>query len=169
MLTALALMALVAQAPPAAAPPGVKNYTRIDAAFACAGATDATAFPALAAEGFHSVINLRTEGEEGADIAGARAAATAAGLRFIHIPFDGHAPDPSVLDRFLAAVADPANQPAYVHCASANRAGAAWLVKRVMLDGWPLQRAIDEARQVGLRSDKLESFAVAYLAAHGRM
>lgn len=169
MLPAIVVIALVAQGPPAEAPAGAKNYTRIDAVFACAGATDAAAFPALAGDGFRAVINLRTTGEEGANIDGSRAAATAAGLRFVHIPFDGAAPDPAVLDRFLAAVADPANQPAYIHCASANRASAAWLVKRVMLDGWPLQRAIDEARHLGLTSDRLQAFAVDYLAAHGRM
>jgi hypothetical protein len=74
-----------------------------------------------------------------------------------------------VLDRFLEAVTNSDNQPAYIHCASANRAAAAWLVKRVMVDGWPVQRAIDEARQIGLKSDGLQAFAVKYLAAHGRM
>jgi tyrosine-protein phosphatase SIW14 len=169
MLLVIVLTALVAQALPAEAPAGAKNYTRINASFACAGATEATAFPALAKDGFRSVINLRTDGEEGADIEAARKAAAAAGLRFIHIPFSGASPDASVLDRFLAQVGDPANQPAYIHCASANRASAAWLVKRVMLDGWPVARAVDEAEKLGLKSDKLKAFAVGYLAAHGRM
>lgn len=160
--------ALAAQEAPAA-PPGASHYTRIDAAFACAGATDASAFPALAREGFHAVINLRTAAEEGADIDGARAAAEAAGLRFIHIPFSGASPDPAVLDRFLAAVSDPANQPAYIHCHSANRASAAWLVKRVMIDGWPVARAVDEAGRLGLTSDTLKAFAIQYVAAHGRL
>ena len=169
MWLAFLLMALVAQGPPADAPAGAKNYTRINASFACAGATDPSAFPALAREGFRAVVNLRTSGEDGADIEGSRSAAEAAGLRFVHIPFDGSSPDPAVLDRFLAAVSDPANQPAYIHCASANRASAAWLVKRVMLDGWPVARAIEEAERLGLKSDKLKDFAVEYLAAHGRM
>jgi uncharacterized protein (TIGR01244 family) len=169
MLLAILLTALAAQTPPAETLAGAKNYTRINATFACAGATAATAFPVLAREGFRAIINLRTEGEEGADIDGARKAAESAGLRFIHIPFSGASPEASVLDRFLEQVADPANQPAYIHCASANRAAAAWLVKRVMLDGWPVARAIDEAGQLGLKSDKLKAFAVGYLAAHGRM
>ena len=38
---------------------------------------------------------------------------------------------------------DPANQPAYIHCASANRVGAMWLIKRVVVDGWDVPRATE--------------------------
>ena len=42
---------------------------------------------------------------------------------------------PEIAHAFLKAVADPANQPAYIHCGSANRVGAMWFIKRVKLDG----------------------------------
>lgn len=144
------------------APEGVVNYTRVDATVACAGATPATAMPALKDLGFASVINFRTAGENGADIEASRAAADAAGLNYIHIPF--RTPTDETTEAFLAAIADEANQPAYIHCASANRVGAMWFIKRVVQDGWDTDRAMAEAETVGLRAERLKAFATAYVA-----
>ena len=87
-------------------------------------------------------------------------------LNYIHIPFNAAQPEPRVLDEFLAAIANKANQPAYVHCGSANRVGAVWLVKRVLQDGWTIEKATEEAKLIGLRSEPLEKFALSYIAAH---
>lgn len=162
--TCVALVLGAAAAPSAQeeAPAGVRNYTRIDATVACAGATPAEAMPALKELGFASVINFRTAEEEGANIEASRAAAAQAGLTYIHIPF--RAPTPENTDEFLAAIADTANQPAYIHCASANRVGAMWFIKRVKQDGWDDARAMQEAETIGLRSEALKEFARAYVA-----
>jgi uncharacterized protein (TIGR01244 family) len=144
---------------------GVTNFSRVDATVGCGGATTADAMPALKAAGFTSVINLRQATENGADIDGSRAAAERAGLRYVHLPFSAAQPDPAVVERFLAAVRDPANQPAYIHCASANRVGALWLIKRVKQDGWPLDRAVEEATAIGLTNAALRQFAVDYVKA----
>ena len=143
------------------APEGVVNYTRVDATVACAGATPAEAMPAIKALGFSSVINFRTAEEEGANIGASQSAATAAGLTYIHIPF--RAPSDETTEEFLSAIADSANQPAYIHCASANRVGAMWFIKRVKQDGWAQDRAMAEAEGIGLRSERLKEFAVYYV------
>ena len=162
--TVLALGLGTAAAPSAQeeAPPGVRNYTRVDATVACAGATPAEAMPALKQLGFASVINFRTAEEEGANIGASRAAAEQAGLTYVHIPF--RAPTPETTEEFLAAIADTANQPAYIHCASANRVGAMWFIKRVTQDGWNADRAMTEAEAIGLRSERLKEFAVDYVS-----
>ena len=144
------------------APDGVVNYTRIDATVACAGATPAEAMPALKRLGFVSVINFRTAEEQGANIEASRMAAVEAGLKYIHIPF--RAPTPQVTEEFLEVIADTANQPVYIHCASANRVGAMWFIKRVKQDGWDTDRAMAEAETIGLRSERLKEFAVGYVA-----
>jgi uncharacterized protein (TIGR01244 family) len=150
------------------APPGTKNYTRLDATVACAGATDIEAFPAIKADGFKAVINLRLASEAGADVDLARRTATAAGLKYIHIPFSGTDPQTEAVDQFLKAVQDPANSPVYIHCGSANRAGMMWLIKRVMVDDWALEKATLEAERAGFRSAELKAFALQYLKAHGK-
>ena len=67
---------------------GVRNYSKVDATVGCAGATDPSAMKALKAEGYVSVINLRTATEPGADVEAGRAAAQAAGLKYFHFPFN---------------------------------------------------------------------------------
>ena len=144
---------------------GVGNFSRVNATVGCAGATDPSAMTLLRKEGFVSVINLRQAQEQGADIAGSRAAAQSAGLKYIHLPFDAAAPDPKVVESFLAAVADKTNQPAFIHCGSANRVGAVWMIKRALQDGWPIEKARAEAETIGLRSPELVTFATGYINA----
>ncbi|HEX7084947.1 MAG TPA: protein tyrosine phosphatase family protein [Vicinamibacterales bacterium] len=167
-LLVLALLAAPVLLLPLAADPapgGVSNYTRVDATFACAGATPAEAMPAIRSEGFRSVINLRLATEEGADIDAGRRAAEAVGLRYIHLPVDSNALSSELVDRFLAILREPDVSPVFIHCASANRVGMLWLVKRVAVDGWPEDQAIAEAERIGLRSPKLKAFALEYLKA----
>ena len=62
------------------------------------GITEPSAMAELKKLGFTSVINLRLASETGVDVDAARAAATAAGLTYIHLPFDAADPDPELVD-----------------------------------------------------------------------
>ena len=164
-LTALLTVPLVAQVQKQDMP-GIRNYSRVDATVACGGATDPSAMAALRRDGFASVINLRLTSEEGANVEAGRAAAQAAGLKYIHLPFNGASPDPAVVDSFLAAVADRSNQPVYIHCGSANRVGSFWMIKRALQDEWPVEKAREEAQAIGLTSQGLTTFATEYIKTH---
>jgi uncharacterized protein (TIGR01244 family) len=143
--------------------PGTVNYSRVDATVACGGATSIEALPHLRDQGFNAVINLREASERGADIDESRQAAEKVGLRYVHIPMSGKDPAPETADAFLRAVTDPANSPVYIHCGSANRVGAMWLIKRVVDDGWDVDRATQEAERIGLKSPELKQFALDYI------
>ena len=143
--------------------PGVRNFSRVDATVGCGGQVDPAAMPALRKDGFVSVINLRQASEPGAEVEASRAAAQAAGLKYIHLPFNAAQPDEKVVERFLAAVADTSNQPVFIHCGSANRVGGVWMIKRALQDGWPIERARTEAEAIGLRDAKLTAFATEYI------
>ena len=145
---------------------GIRNYSRVDATVGCGGATDPSAMAALKKEGFASVINLRLANEAGADIEAGRAAAQAAGSQSIHLPFNCAAPDPKVVDSFLTAVGDRANQPVYIHCGSASRVGAVWMIKRALRDQWPVEKALVEAQAIGLSNPALTTFATDYINSH---
>ena len=147
-------------------PAGIVNFSRVNATVACGGATEPSAMAALAAEGFKSVINLRLASENGANIPENQAKAKALGLNYFHLPLSGASPDPAIVDQFLGAVSNKANQPVYIHCASANRVGAVWLVKRVLQDGWAVDKATAEAKAIGLSAPGLEKFALEYIATH---
>jgi uncharacterized protein (TIGR01244 family) len=146
--------------------PGIVNFSKVDAVVACGGATETSALDGLAKDGFKSVINLRLATEANANIEVNAVQAKSLGLNYIHIPFSTQQLDPKVIDQFLAAIANKANQPAYVHCGSASRVGAVWLVKRVLQDGWTIDKATEEAKLIGLRSEALEKFALEYIASH---
>jgi uncharacterized protein (TIGR01244 family) len=146
--------------------PGITNYTKVDAIVACGGATEVSALKNLKADGIASVVNLRLADEKGANVPESQAEAKAVGLKYFHLPFSGQAPDPKVVDQFLSIVADKSNQPVYLHCGSANRVGAVWLAKRVVQDGWAVDKATTEAKAIGLSSPALEKFALEYIAAH---
>jgi uncharacterized protein (TIGR01244 family) len=140
--------------------PGIVNFSKVETTVACAGATTPAALADVKRLGYASVINLRQASEPGADIEAAAAAAKAAGLNFIHLPFNAASPDPMLVDRFLTAITDKGNQPAFIHCASANRAAALWMVKRIVVDKWDIDRASTEASALGLTSSALKTFAI---------
>jgi uncharacterized protein (TIGR01244 family) len=146
--------------------PGINNFSRVETTIACAGATTPAAVTSVKGMGYKSIINLRQASEAGADLEAEEAAATAAGITYIHLPLNTASPDPAVVDRFLVAVTAPANQPVFVHCASANRASALWMIKRMTVDGWDAERAGTEAAALGLTNAALKTFAIEYVAAH---
>lgn len=146
--------------------PGVTNFSKLETTIACAGATTPAAVAGLKQMGYASIINLREASEAGADVDGEAAAARTAGINYIHLPFNGAMPDPAVADKFIAAVTDKKNQPAFVHCASANRAAAMWMIKRMVVDKWDADRAGTEAAALGLTNSALKTFALNYAAAH---
>ena len=145
---------------------GIRNFSRVDATVGCGGAVDPAAMAALKKDGFVSVINLRLANEPGADVEAGRTAAQTAGLKYIHLPFNAAMPDSKVVDSFLAAVGDKSNQPVFIHCGSANRVGGVWMIKRVLKDGWPIDRARTEAEAIGLNNPQLIAFATEYINTH---
>jgi uncharacterized protein (TIGR01244 family) len=145
--------------------PGINNFAQVKTTVACAGAVTPTSVAGIKKMGFASIINLRVANEQGADI-NAEAAAKAAGINFIHLPFNGGMPDPAVADRFIQSITEPENVPAFIHCATGNRAAAMWFIKRVLVDKWDNDRASEEATQLGLTSSALKTFALDYIQAH---
>ena len=163
VLLLLAPPAVIAQDLTKEEVPGIRNYTRVDATVACAGATTLEALEEVQRRGFAAVVNFRTEGETGANPTAAAARSAEIGLKYFHIPFQSSAPSTEAAETFLEVIADPANQPTFVHCGSANRVGAMWLIKRVKLDGWDVERATAEAEIIGMRSPALKEFALDYV------
>ena len=167
--TILALIAAIGMATPAAAQQvtreardGIKNFSRLETTVACAGAITADAMPEIKKMGFVSVINLREAQEPGADIEKHRAAAEATGLRYYHVPFNGAKPDAKAADQFVTIISSKEAAPAFIHCASANRASAMWLIKRIVVDKWEVERAQAEAEALGLTNAALKQWAIEY-------
>ena len=154
---------------------GIRNFSKIEDASSFAGplvgfggATLPAAMPSLKAAGFTTVINLRMGGEEDANIEANRAAAEQAGLHFVHLPLDTDNPDPAVMTTFLATLGSSEHQPVYIHCGSATRAGALWMIGRVLEDGWEIEAASAEAEVIAEKPTAAIAFAKGYLASKGQ-
>ena len=153
---------------------GITNFSRIEGGSGFAGplvgfggATLPGAMPALRAAGYATVINLRLASEEGADVDASRAAAEAAGLQFVHLPLDTDNFDPTIVGSFLATVRHEENQPVYIHCGSATRASALWMIGRVLEDDWEVDAASEEVQQIAQKPDAAISFATLYMSSRG--
>ena len=147
--------------------PGIRNLARLQTTVACAGAITPEAVADIKKMGFVSIVNLRLASEAGAEVEKEEAAAQAAGLKYFHVPFDGK-PDPKAAEAFLNAITTSGAEPAFIHCAGGNRAATMWLIKRLAVDHWEVDRAVKEAAALGQTNEALRTFAVEYGQAHKR-
>jgi uncharacterized protein (TIGR01244 family) len=144
---------------------GISTFAQVESTIACGGATSPEAIREIKRMGFKTVVNLRLASEQGALVDEEGAIVRSLGMNYVHLPFNIQTPDPKLVENFMAAVAGPANTPAYVHCAAGGRAAALWMIKRVKADGWTEARALEEANALGL-NDRLRPFALNYLKAN---
>jgi uncharacterized protein (TIGR01244 family) len=146
---------------------GISTFAQVETTIACGGSTRPEAIREIGKMGFKSVINLRESSEKGALVEEEGAAVKAAGMNYVHLPFNLQSPDTHLIDNFIKAVTLPANEPAYVHCAAGGRAASLWMIKRVLVDKWDENRALTEANALGL-NDRLRPFALNYIHSHQR-
>lgn len=142
----------------------IDHFVRVDGRVCTGGQPTDAQLAGLRDEGVRTVVDLREPSEQ--DLEAEAAAVRKLGLRFVSIPVAGADPKAEQADAFLAATADAAVFPLFVHCASGNRVGAFWMIRRVLVDGWNEEKAEEEARRIGLRSPNLLAFARDYIRAH---
>ncbi len=121
-------------------------------------------FRSLAEKGYEVIVNLRTP-NEGVDLAAEEKCVKDLGLRYYNIPVIGKEPRAEQAEAFLTLMEETKDQRVFVHCAAASRVGAFMLIQRVLKDGIPQEKAEEEARQIGLRSDILLKFARDFMSA----
>jgi protein tyrosine phosphatase (PTP) superfamily phosphohydrolase (DUF442 family) len=142
------------------------HFTKVNDQFWTGGQPPLDELARLKAGGIRAIIVLRKPGERHFDAAAEEAEAKRLGLRFFLIPVDFENPKEEQADEFLKLTDDPKNRPAFIHCAMAVRAGAFWMIRRVLRDGWPVDKAEEEAEKVGLGARHLKKFARDYIAKH---
>ena len=141
--------------------PPIMNFLRINTEICTGGQPTMDQLAELKKQGVTTVINLRTPQEY--DPAPEEAKAKELGMRYFNIPVAGAGPKDEQVVEFLKLTDDPKNRPAFIHCASANRVGAFWMIRRVLRDNWTMDAAKAEADKIGLRSPNLVEFATQYV------
>ena len=145
--------------------PPIRNFVRVNDQFCTGGQPRLEHLQQLKDDGVKAIINLRPPAEHRA--AEEEARARELGLRYFNIPFVFGEPKDEQATEFLKITDDPANRPAFIHCASAIRVGAFWMIRRVLRDGWKLEAAEEEAKKIGLKeSPHLVEFARRYIEQH---
>lgn len=147
----------------AQAPAPINNFLKINTDFCSGGQPTAAHLAELKSQGIMAVINLRTVGEAGFDAAAEEADVKKLGMKYFHIPVANAAPKDEQADEFLKITDDAKNRPVFIHCGSANRVGAFFMIRRVLRDGMTFEAAKEEATKIGLRSAALEAFAKQYI------
>jgi uncharacterized protein (TIGR01244 family) len=146
--------------------PDIANFLRIDSQVCTGGQPTLDDLARMKDEGVRAVLNLRRPEEFKA--AEEAAKAQSLGLRYFLIPVDTKHPRDEQAEEFLKILADPQNRPIFIHCHSANRVGAFWMIRRVLVDGWSFEDAEHEANKIGLRGKELRRFARDYLRRHSK-
>lgn len=165
ILAAMFALPVLALAPAARAQDEIRNFLRVNSDFCTAGQPTLEQLTGLRDQGIRAVLNLRPAAEFDATAEAARVREL--GMQYFNIPVTNGMPIPdSQFEEFLRLTDDDANRPIFIHCASANRVGAFWLVRRVVSDGWDLARAEEEAGRVGLRAASLRDAALDYIMRH---
>ena len=145
--------------------PPIRNFLQVNNQFCTGGQPRFEHLAKLKADGVKAIINLRQPSEHRADEE--EAEAKKLGLRYFNIPVVYGSPKDEQVDEFLKITDDPANRPAFIHCAAAIRVGAFWMIRRVMRDGWTIEKAEEEAKKVGLvNAPHLTEFAKGYIEKH---
>jgi len=127
------------------------------------GQPSSEAYAKAAMNGFRSVLTLRSP-KDGVDLTRERLVVEQNKLRYFNIPYRADFPQREQVDEFLKLTRDPLNQPMLVNCAFAERAAPLMMMFHILEQGWPEDRAVEEAGRSGLATTKLRQFAKNYLA-----
>ena len=131
-----------------------------------AGQPGADDFEKYAALGVTTVLNLRTAAEiEGLDF-DESAAAKKAGMEYTNVPIGREDLSKDTIERILKILDTAGEGAVLLHCASSNRVGCIWSVYRAIRHGLPIEEAIAEGKQAGMRAPALEERARKYVKDH---
>ncbi len=156
-------MVLIEKTPAMSELTGIPNFLKLTDQVWTGGQPWLEHLSKLKDAGIKVVINLRAHAEH----QGAREETKVKelGMSYFNIPVDFQAPDELDADDFLKLTDEQLkNGPVFIHCTAAIRVGAFWMIRRVLRDGWELDKALEEANRIGLRNNAgLTEFAKDYI------
>ena len=153
-----------AEAEAPAALDGVPSYKLLRPGLAVGGVPAAAALPEIV-QAFRTVIDLRTEKEEG--VADERPGLAAAGLRYVSVPVTPESFSSADVDRVAAVLGEAQAAPVLLHCHSSNRVGGV-LAVLAHREGRSLDAALAAGREAGLKSEAMVEAVKRVVAAEPR-
>ncbi len=122
----------------------IPNFGKVADGIWRGAAPSASGLKELAADGVRTVVDLRLGS---ADPKREEILAEHLGIKYIHLPMGYCEPSRSKIKAFLKIVSNPLYQPVYIHCREgADRTGTLVGIYRILVQGWPFQKAYREMR-----------------------
>jgi protein tyrosine phosphatase (PTP) superfamily phosphohydrolase (DUF442 family) len=139
--------------------PGLPNLHRVTPRLYRGAQPDAQGMRELAKMGVKTVVNLRSLHSDRDEIGSLP-------LSYEHINMKAWHPEDEDVVRFLRIVTDESRGPVFVHCQhGADRTGLLMAVYRIVVQGWPKERAIDEMTHGGFGYHVIWKDLIVYLRA----
>jgi len=125
----------------------------------------------LSQQGFKTVVNFRTDGEEEQPLSPAdeEEKVKAAGMEYLHIPVSMKSMGPELVDQFRAKYPG-LPKPVLAHCKSGKRAGATVIMHVACETGMTGEQTLQKAEDMGFECDqpKLLEFVKNYVDNHSK-
>ena len=125
----------------------------------------------LAGQGFKSIVNFRTEGEEDQPLSPAEEGEQVGGLglQYLHVPVSMQSMTAETVDRFREQF-DKLPTPVFAHCKGGTRAGAMVMMHLASEQGMSGEQTLKQAEQMGFecKQPELKRFVETYVDQHAR-
>ena len=120
----------------------------------------------LAQDGFKTVVNLRTEGEEDQPLSPAAEGEKVRdlGMEYVHFPVSKDEMSPGLEDEFRQRLPS-LDAPVFVHCGSGKRAGAFVVMDKAIKEGWSGEDTLRRAEEMGFecKVPEIKEFVKSYV------
>jgi uncharacterized protein (TIGR01244 family) len=131
---------------------------RINLSFSAGGQPDSEEIQQLAAEGFKTIVNLRSANEAGA-LSDEQQQAATAGLNYINVPLSPTESNDDLTAKLLAEL-NTLPKPVFFHCGAGARAGALALIALTTQEKLSREQVIAKAQELDISPEQphLKSF-----------
>ncbi len=147
----------------------MKDLKKINDQITVSGQPTAEDITQLKNDGFRTIVNLRTEGEEDQPMSPdeERKAVEKAGMRYVHLSVSSATMGPETVDKFRAQLPN-FEGPVLVHCHAGMRAGAFTMMATATEEGWSGDETLEKAHAMGFecKAPELKQFVRSYVDGH---
>lgn len=123
----------------------------------------------LAKDGFKSVVNFRTAGEDDQllSLDKEESQVIAAGMKYLHVPISMKSMNQAKVDEFRKRL-ESLPKPAFAHCKTGKRAGAMTMMHVAVENGMSGEQTLKKAEEMGFECDvpELKEFVKTYVDSH---
>lgn len=123
----------------------------------------------LANDGYKSIVNFRTEGEDEQTLSPdeEKSKVVAAGMEYLHVPVSMDSIDQSKVDAFRKQLKS-LPKPVFAHCKTGKRAGAMTMMHVAVETGMTGEQTLQTAEEMGFECDvpQLKEFVTTYVDSH---